>query len=489
MNKIHILFLLLLCLQLQIFGQFNRNAIQSSIDKFAEDKDLSGSSMSICLMNASTGAIIASYDKQRKLIPASTQKLITCATALKYLGENYIFSTPFQFIGRIIQDSIFSGDLIIQGVGDPSFGSGNFKEANTVSFIADTIYSILKNECITEIHGKIIVRSDFINDIPENPEWLFYDIGNYYGAGIYGFNVLDNSAYLTIEKGSNSEYAEITEVYPSELRSQFSNKIKVQSNSNDNDELFVIGSSNCSNLKLCGVVSSSVPFKTQIKSAIPDPGSTYELMLKNQLERRGIKVVSQKNNRKSNYKYEWFRNYSPPLSEMIRYALKTSNNLYCESFIHILGQQWFGSTERDKAIQTLMNIWNEKLDSDQQIKLVDGSGLSRKNRISAESMCKLLNSIQSIDGAPVILNLISDSSTEGSLASQFSGSNTLKGELLLKSGSMEGIRAYAGYLRYPNAPLLSFCLFINFHECNSKLLTSKIAKVFINIDNSFKPRG
>lgn len=471
------------------FAQVNKNSVQSAINKLVEDKDLFGSSISVCMMNATNGTILGSFDKDRKLIPASTQKIITCATALKYLGEAYTFSTPFQFVGRIINDTIFSGDIIITGVGDPSFGSGNFKAANTVSFIADSISSILKQECIQEIHGRIIVRSDFIRDIPENPEWLYYDIGNYYGAGVHGFNVLENSAYLTIEKNPNADYADLTEVYPSELKSIFSNKIKVQSlGSSEEDELFVLGSSSCDNLQLCGILSSSTTIKTQIKSSIPDPPSTYEAMLKNQLERRGIRINSIQNSRKSKYTYQWFINYSPPLKEMIKYTLKSSNNLYCESFIHVLGQQWFNSTERSRAMNTLMNIWNEKLNPEEQFKMVDGSGLSRKNRISSLAMCKILNTLVSDEGVTGITEYLSDVSIEGNLATYFSGSKTLKGALLLKSGSMEGIRAYAGYLKYNDNPLYSFCIMINNHECNSKVLSSKIAQLFIQIDNSIKSK-
>ncbi len=472
------------------FGQKNRikSNPQSIVQKFVQDSDLEGSSISFCLMDTKTDAIIFEYDKDRKLIPASTQKLITCATTLKYLGSTFRYVTPFEWNGYFLNDSVFVGNIMIKGFGDPSFGSPIYKSTNSIAVIADTLYRILERQCIKEIQGEILINSDFIKDIPENPEWLYYDIGNYYGAGIYGFNVLENSAYVSIEKAVNSKQAVITNVFPSELQSSFSNQIKIQYYPEESNELFAVGNSNCDQFCIYGLIKDTSEYKVQIRAAISKPYEAYQSILFNQLTERGIRFIRSKSSKKSKSNYQWYTHYSPPLDNMIRYTLKTSNNLYCESFVHLLGNKINASTDRSAALKSLNTFWNDELDEKKKIKMVDGSGLSRKNKMSSESMCRILNRIAINESTDKLLDLISDVSAEGSLANYFSGSNAPLGKLLLKSGSMEGVRAYAGYIQY-DKKLYSIAIFINQHELKTKVLSSKISNLFIQLDKYLKTRN
>ncbi|MCC6816964.1 MAG: D-alanyl-D-alanine carboxypeptidase/D-alanyl-D-alanine-endopeptidase [Saprospiraceae bacterium] len=479
----------LLCLCIEILSAQKLSSVQHVVDKFAADKDLLGASMSICIFNAKTGELVAGFDKERKLIPASIQKLVTCGTALKFLGKNYRYSTPFDFNGQVVTDSLFVGNIVIRGTGDPSFGSAAFKLTKTISEIADTIANILKSNCIKEINGQIIVNSDFIKDIPENPEWLYYDIGNYYGAGIHGFNILENTATIDIEKKENSSEISITHVYPKELSANFRSKVNLLNIlSQSREDFFILGANLCDEYQICGNITLKQSFKKIIKASIPNPAFIYEFMLKNQLEERGIQFISNERQKVNSYSYEWYNHNSPDLDEMIKYTLKTSNNLYCESYVHMLGQNWNATTDRNLSIDTFNKYWNKILKASDKIKLVDGSGLSRKNAISSQSMCEVLNFLASKEGAPGILNLIGDAKIEGSLANYLATSKKLKSKMLLKSGSMEGIRAYAGYLLYPNQKLYSISLIINNHDLKTNILSTKISKFLISLESALSKK-
>jgi D-alanyl-D-alanine carboxypeptidase/D-alanyl-D-alanine-endopeptidase (penicillin-binding protein 4) len=63
------------------------------------------------MVTAPDGRILAAIHNHRLLVPASTLKLITALAALHYLGETYRFPTDFY----TSQD----GDLIVKGYGDP----------------------------------------------------------------------------------------------------------------------------------------------------------------------------------------------------------------------------------------------------------------------------------------------------------------------------------------------------------------------------------
>ncbi|MEP7195123.1 MAG: D-alanyl-D-alanine carboxypeptidase/D-alanyl-D-alanine-endopeptidase [Saprospiraceae bacterium] len=459
---------------------------QNAINNFAKDPQLISSSISICLLNATNGKHVASFDKKRKLIPASTQKLISCATALMVLGDSFSYVTPFEFIGRFDKDSIFKGNILIRGVGDPSFGSGILNEANSINKIADQLTIALRNNGINKIIGKILVESDFIHNIAENPEWLYFDIGNYYGTGVYGFNVLENSAKISIEKKAQSNVIQITNVYPAELKDDLINRMySTESISSKNNQFYVIASSICNELNVYGEILKSDSIKIDIKSCIPNPANLYPSILAEQLEIRGIDVISDSTILEPGYSTFNFSNSSPPMKILVSYTLKNSNNLYCESFIHTLGNRWLHNTDRTRTLDSLMNFWNTKLDQSISIKMVDGSGLSRKNRMSSEALSTMLQIIYS-KYLPNYYNFLNDPAKSGSLSTFLSKEKNIEGKFFLKSGSMEGIKSYAGYLLYPNSKKIVLSIFVNNYDCSSSEINNKIANLLVDLHHSLK---
>jgi len=464
-------------------------ACQKAVNKFATDEALTGCSMSIALLNADNGKMMASWDEKRKLIPASTLKLITCATAVKQLGSEFTYQTIFSLRGDFFQDSIFIGDIYIEGMADPSFGSENFKETKTIEAIADTLAILLKKNLVKEIVGRVIVNSTFIKDIPENPEWLYYDVANYYGAGVFGFNFLENTSYLQLEKDSLTNQYSIGSVFPKELVSIFQNKIQ-SSNiiSPDDEEIFFLGSSQCKHLTLNGCLPENAMVNISVKSAIPDPPRTYETILMNQLRVRGI--VIEENSRRVNRATirPLYNHASPTLPKMIQYTLKNSVNLYCESFVHLLGYSWFGNTQRSNALHQIEKYWNNLLPEYCKIKMVDGSGLSRKNRINAEAMCLILKEIYRDQQTCHFDQLMYNASESGSLAVPLSKQKTLQGKWLLKSGSMQGIRSYSGYVQFEQSTPYIFSIILNNYDCSSKEIANKIAVLISKLDQALKPK-
>ena len=71
---------------------------------------------------------------------------------------------------------------------------------------------------IKKIRGQITVNRDLITDIPENTEWLWYDLGNYYGAGCYSLNFMENAVKIYLQEQTRSgKICDIVKVIPSIL--------------------------------------------------------------------------------------------------------------------------------------------------------------------------------------------------------------------------------------------------------------------------------
>src|SRR5690554_3878348 len=65
------------------------------------------------------GEILESYNPEKLIIPASNQKLLTTAAVLDKFGSSFRYRTSIYGDGSQI-DSIWNGDLIIKGSGDPA---------------------------------------------------------------------------------------------------------------------------------------------------------------------------------------------------------------------------------------------------------------------------------------------------------------------------------------------------------------------------------
>ena len=80
------------------------------------------------------------------LIPASTMKLITTATALEVLGRDYQFMTSLAYDGYIDSNGLLMGNIHIIGSGDPTIGSKYFSEQanNTISLCYEGPLVILR---------------------------------------------------------------------------------------------------------------------------------------------------------------------------------------------------------------------------------------------------------------------------------------------------------------------------------------------------------
>ena len=84
------------------------------------------------------------------MAPASTQKIITAATAFELLGDGYGYKTWFYLDGPISHDTLL-GNFIIKGTGDPTLGSPRYEETKKDVLLA-AIIKMLRDKNIKVFH-------------------------------------------------------------------------------------------------------------------------------------------------------------------------------------------------------------------------------------------------------------------------------------------------------------------------------------------------
>ncbi|MCQ2184624.1 MAG: D-alanyl-D-alanine carboxypeptidase [Bacteroidales bacterium] len=141
------------------------------------------------------GEVLADWNSQVCLLPASNVKLITTALALNTLGPDFRYETSLGYHGRIDEGKL-SGDLYILGSGDPTLG---MREYDAHSDIFRQWKGILALHGINEIDGRIIADHRPMGIIPVNPGWLLEDVVCGDGLDSRGLNYsrnVVNSAHL-----------------------------------------------------------------------------------------------------------------------------------------------------------------------------------------------------------------------------------------------------------------------------------------------------
>ena len=113
---------LLFVLCLVLLGGMLPPTVQQRINAIVNDPASQPALWSVYVADARTGEVVYTHDAGMTMLPASTMKLFTAATALDALGADYRYTTDLRFKG-VREGGVLDGDLVLRGSGDPSFGS------------------------------------------------------------------------------------------------------------------------------------------------------------------------------------------------------------------------------------------------------------------------------------------------------------------------------------------------------------------------------
>ena len=142
---------------------------------FESDSQLTNALSSLYIVDAKTGKPVFDRNSTIGMAPASTQKIITAATAYGVLGKDFRYLTQFGYTGNM-EGGVLNGNLYIIGSGDPTLGSWRWKNHNEESVMGRLIASI-KNTGIKKYVSLVNDASGWEGEtIPDG--WIWQDIGN-----------------------------------------------------------------------------------------------------------------------------------------------------------------------------------------------------------------------------------------------------------------------------------------------------------------------
>lgn len=376
------------------------------------------SSFGFYIKDLRTDSVIFASNADKVLVPASITKSLTSATTLLKLGGDYRFNTTVSFSGTSGGNGVWNGNIIVNAVGDPTIDSEHLKEAGG---FCDSIVNNIKKLGINKINGEIIVNSSMSGQ-GQIPEWEIDDLAWAYGAGLYALNYRDNT--FTLWPATKR-----TEPYVPDL-----NVTLRQSSSGTN----LIRGLNSNGLIVEGANISDKNWS--VVSTMPEPAAVFKHALTSKLSDKGISISGKKALHTAPVK-TIYTHRSPKLTTIMRSLMLRSDNMFAEAMLRAGAP----NKSRSAAIKAELDLWRAKGIPTDYVTLRDGSGLSRADRFSPRFLGRMLEYMAKSDVADTYINFFPVAGVSGTLKS-FMADTRLKGRLAMKTGSMNGVQCYAGYL-------------------------------------------
>jgi D-alanyl-D-alanine carboxypeptidase/D-alanyl-D-alanine-endopeptidase (penicillin-binding protein 4) len=461
-------------LSFNIFAQNFETSVKNLLDK----PDYKNASIGMNVVDLTSGETIYSLFPDRVLIPASTMKMITSGTALEVLGSDYRFKTKIGYSGKINKKGELDGNLIIIGGADPALGSKYFKDFYD-NFLQNWATAVQKAG-IKKIKGKLILDGSIYDSERIPSDWVWADMGNYYGAGPCAFTVYDNMYKITFSSPKEAgKLTTVTKLEPKIKGMTFQNE--VLSSDENYDNAYVFGGP----LDKKRIIRGTIPKDREaftIKASTPQPEEVLAQDFTNALKEIGIEIPYETEYTKTDstkFK-EIFVQQSPTLAEIAEVLNHESVNLFAEHFLKQLAVEEAGIGNRQKGIEFIHNYWKNKGLDTKYLYMEDGSGLSHFNLVSPHFFTQYLTLMANNQ------DFLTSLPNAGNGTLKRFSTETFPGKTIqAKSGSMTRVRCYSGYLKTDSGKTLVFSFMFNHFDGSHTALRKEIEKLFATLKTEY----
>ena len=412
-----------------------------SINRIIRQQKQSKTTFSILAVDADSGKTLYQKNATKPMIPASNMKVITTAASLHYLGPNYVFQTKIGLIG----DS-----LVVIGAGDPLLAEPKLdpQDPRSLNRIFSEIVLLLKDAGKTSIEDVVIDVSFFDNN-RVHPSWPPSQLNQWYACEVSGLNFYNNCVHIHAERKNNRAALKME---PENSYIKLVNQIKLISK----------GSS------AVGAYRNSVPNKLLIKGklnqqagfdvAIEEPQGLFASVLADRLTKSGISIRGKIIQKYVKYDdtIQVLKVFETPVHQVWARSNKNSLGLAAECLVKTIS-----ATNTQDNINgewphglALIGRYLDSLGiSAEQFVLDDGSGLSRKNRLSPKVLVTVLRDMYTSNNCDIFFDSLAVGGVDGTIAKYFRQA-PYKNNILGKTGYISKVRSFSGICKTPRGDIL-----------------------------------
>ncbi len=413
-----------------------------SLDPIVYENYHPKSSFGISIRDDQTGKILYSANGAIPRSPASSLKLLTGAAALHTLGINYRFTTNLYYDGTIT-NGVLNGNIYVQGSGDPTF---HFSDFNNFA-------NHLKSIGINYVNGYVLADDSIFSGPIRSPGVMLHEEDEYYAgavtaitmspdqnynAGTINFNVVGSLVGGAPTYGADNSFSGL----------QIVNMAKTVQEGERNT-LTIKRASGSNQI----VISGNIPVGATGKKIITMPNPTINSLITFTEAMQEVGIAFQHENIVAYGTVPLTATYvtskkSMTLGDLYPHFMKKSNNVIADTLVKTMGYTVYGVGDLANGIQVLKNYGKELGLTMKDWTIVDGSGLSARNKVSPNQLSLLMYKVQSTPIYETFYNgLIVGGHHEkfhaGALYNRFTESNT-RYHIIGKTGYISGTHSLTG---------------------------------------------
>ena len=376
------------------------------------------------------------FREDRALRPASNLKLITSAAALVLLGPTWSFDTVFEAGGPIVSGTL-RGDLVCRAAGDPLFDP---EALGGVEDLLHPMVAALRAEGVRVIEGDLVLDERRFPDPAPAPEWP--DSSQHwaeYCALSGGFTANRGALTATVEARAPGQAARVT-VRPRghglaeklSVRTEAKGRLNVQMHARSSGVL------------VKGTIPKSVTQWSE-SMAHPDPVELFGSVVARALAQGGIELQGGVRRERGAPGGDVIAHLRSPLVGTLSPINTDSTNGVADQVFLATGQAALGDGTRAGAARATAEALRRLGVSSEGLVQVDGSGLSRANRVTARQVTALLEAVLSgeQDCARLYLDSLARAGESGTLDDRMTESPA-RGRVWAKTGFIGGTSALSG---------------------------------------------
>ncbi|MFN8570700.1 MAG: D-alanyl-D-alanine carboxypeptidase/D-alanyl-D-alanine-endopeptidase [Gemmatimonadaceae bacterium] len=429
-----------------------RLSLTSAVDSMVADPKFRSAELGILIVDPERGDTLYSHNAGKLFMPASNQKLLTGAVALQALGADFRFSTTFATRASVSNGTL-DGDLLVMGTGDPSVSDHMRGDAMSVfTSVADS----LATRGIHRIGGRLVSALDAFPDATLGFGWAWDDLDYSYAAGIDELYLNEGFARVVARGGERP--GDPVQVTTLPARTYPSVRVMAKTTGVVRSTLSLMqDSSDAGRVVLTGAIAPGATDTLEI--SFRDQAAAYLTALREGLTARGIVVDGGIQGRLDSSSVgpadsrgvpaggstPLFSMVSPPLSEIMRAFEKPSQNQIGEILFKTIGRSRTGSGTADSAraaMRAQLLAWGALPDG---FVIRDGSGLSRHNVVTPETIAKVLDTMQRSPNFSVFYDALPVAGIDGTVSNRMRGTPA-QGNVHAKTGSLDMVRSLSGYV-------------------------------------------
>ncbi len=416
--------------------------LKDRLDRLLPDTLFPPASAGIKVVSLTSGEMLYELNPDQLFNPASNQKLFTTATALSFLGGDFLFRTPLAF------DTTGIPAIFVRGSGDPLMCTADI----------DSIAGLLSERLPPGKGWSLFGDLSYFDDEYLGTGWMWDEEPYAYGMFLSPLSVNANTIEVRVRPGTMSgDTVQVVTDPVTGCVSMEVSAITVTDTVLNRLEISRRWRERLNTITVQGEMLAVDSLATKYLS-VWKPERYFLTLLAERLQQHGVPVLEIGFDTLSAAAETLFT-YTHRLDSTITFLNKVSDNLSAENVLKTVGAELVGTPgSAAKGISMVNTFLHEHGVDTSAVLIVDGSGLSRYDLTSANTIVTLLTAMyQQRALFPFFRNSLPAAGVDGTLSGRMQGSPA-QGNLHAKTGTLRGVTALSGYVTTADNEELAFSI-------------------------------